>query len=449
MFLQFDHVTHETILEIDKLYCTMEKIIETWISENRKKIKRLQIGTKTIYKPTDGKENLSYFEDQIKRFHVLNQGFDLKLRSIREIIIYETFIFLFNLIGVIRSVIIIISNEDLPYNDQIITYLGDGLAGHKSRKVVIIILLLAQSFLMGIKTTAVWFELNYEIKLLRKLAVIKNFGFDQVSLKLRFNDCQKFQRFSIIIMKSVNIITAISWFVICFAYFLLIQSTWNFTSGLMTKLLVIIWLFYFLIAVYWCAIIIFIFVCMLLIFFAYIKYLQDSTNSRTYRSASMTECSVNSLHDLVTDHNDTYNMLDLCQMFSRPILFFIFVPVTLIADVLFFFGFIHGVEEGFVNMASTIIASIIITIFAIATYLVGSINSKAIKASKSIHKLIINTPFDIQVKLKALFLLERIMETPVGMQTLDSVVLKERVIIYLLEHASNIMLFTCNFGTVR
>uniref|UniRef100_T1K532 Gustatory receptor n=1 Tax=Tetranychus urticae TaxID=32264 RepID=T1K532_TETUR len=392
-----------------------------------------------------GKKCVEYLDDKVKSFHFLNQGFDLKLRPIKRLIAYEFSIFLFNLIWFIRLLTLTLITKDSVYYEKWTAYLGDGYISHESHNLIHFLLVLTHIAFWSIKCASFWYELGHEIKVLKDLNIIKIYGFDRVALKMRFDYCRLFQKITIFILTKVETAMIITSLILFLAHLYQIQASWYLMKDWLQKLFVITWSIHFIIIIYLCISIGYIAAALMLFGCLYVKFRQDTVNANLDLVKNLKICPVELLEQLVRCHSEVYNLIDRGNLVSFPVTFLIYVPMTFIADICFFLGAIYKVDDGQLNFICMAFSSLAIVVFAYVSYLVGSIHEKAQRASKSFHKLIIRTRFRRRSSLKTLFLLERILETPIGITTPTTVIKKEFFITYLLETASNLMLFICNF----
>uniref|UniRef100_T1K6C5 Gustatory receptor n=1 Tax=Tetranychus urticae TaxID=32264 RepID=T1K6C5_TETUR len=392
-----------------------------------------------------GKKCVEYLDDKLKKYHFLNQGLDLKLRPMKHIIAYESSIFIFNLIWSIRLLTLALITKDSVYYEKITAYLGNGYISHESHQLIHFLLMLTHMALWSVKCAGLWYELFHEIKILADLNIIKVYGFDRVALKMRFDHCRLFRKITIFILTNVETSMVITLAILFIGHLHQIQASWYLMKDWLQKLFVIIWSIYFMfvhsiiIAAGYIAAALSCVVCL------YVKFRQDTVNANLDLVKNAKICPVKLLNQLVRCHSEVYNLIDRCNLVVYLVTFLIYVPITFIADICFFTGAIYNVDDGPINLICIFFSTLAISIFAYVSYLIGSIHEKAERASKSFHKLVIRTPFNLRSNLKTLFLLERILETPIGLTTPTTVIKKEFFITYLLETASNLMLFICNF----
>ncbi|XP_025016326.1 uncharacterized protein LOC107360673 isoform X2 [Tetranychus urticae] len=380
-----------------------------------------------------GVKYVSYLDKMIVKCHFLNQGLTTERRPMKQMILYEISLFIINLFTVVRLLLVLFWDEKSPVYSQLVLYLGEGYIGLPNRKLVLTLFLLAQSCFWLIKLTSLWCELTNNMKILDELAVVRKSGFDSDALKLRNEDCKRFQKISIVILGNIKAIIIILCFSVSSIHIFFQQSCWHFLNGLTAKTLTFIWSIFIVTMICMHTTVALIGTALLLFGFSYVKFRHDSITSNLKLLSKLSACPVAILQRTIYDHIDIYNLFDLCNVFSRPILFVMYVPFTLFADLTFFFVTVHGVDSKFVSYVATVIISIAVAGFALSTYLIGNIHSKSSMASKQLHKLILHAPFNVRVNLKALFLLERILETPVGISSYNSVVTKEHVVTVCIE----------------
>uniref|UniRef100_T1K6C4 Gustatory receptor n=1 Tax=Tetranychus urticae TaxID=32264 RepID=T1K6C4_TETUR len=392
-----------------------------------------------------GKQYGEYLDDKLKNYHFLNAGLDLKLRQMKHIIAYESSIFIFNLIWSIRLLTLALITKDSVYYEKITAYLGNGYISHESNRLIHFLLMLTHMAVWSIKFAGLWYELTKGIIIMKDLNVIKIYGFDRLALKLRFDHCRLFQKITTFILTNVETSMIITLSILFIGHFYQIQASWYLMKNWLQKLFVIIWSIYFIFVLCFIIAAGAIAAALLLVIFLYIKFRQDTVNANLDLVKNLKICPIELLDQLVRCHSEAYNLIDRCNLVTKLTFFLIYVPMTLVADICFFTGAIYNVDDGPINLICIFFSSVAISIFAYVSYLIGSVHEKAERASKSFHKLITRTPFNARSSLKTLFLLERILETPIGLTTPTTVINKEFFVTYLLETASNLMLFICNF----